>query len=231
MGEKNNAYLELFNLLFDPGDKKLVATSMPEMTFTAKIDSNTVLSASLEEEKKEMDELPFDEPNDNECEELEFEDDDDECSMCFHAMMIPVVKSVIFNGPATTILWADNTKTTVKVSEGQQYDRYAGFCACVVKKLFGSSTAAKHVMDDLDIDLIRQARAAEQEKAREQRRREEEDRRVKKALRHVPSERELRERAYDRALEMVIDRMAIEVADNIEQRMAARTEKEEAKEQ
>lgn len=227
MGEKNNAYLELLDLLCNPGDKKLGVTSVPEITFTAKLDT----SVSLDEEADDIDELPFDEPNDDECKELEFEDDDDEGSVYFHALMIPVIKSVIFNGPATTIFWADNTKTTVKVSEGQQYDRYAGFCACVVKKLFGSSTNAKHIMNDLDLDLIRQARAAEQEKAREQRLREEEDRRMKKGLKHVPSERELRKRAYDRAVEMVIDRMAREVADNIEQRVAARAAKTEAKEQ
>ena len=86
-------------------------------------------------------------------------------------------------------------------------------------------------MDSCDADLARKAWEAEQEKAREQRRREEEDRRVKKALRHVPPERELRERAYDRALEMIIDRMAIEVADNIEQRVQARAAKNDVKEQ
>lgn len=179
-------------------------------------------------QEKQKDDLPFSDPNEhvpNGCAMKEI------ARRMNEHFRLPFMHRVIFSGPATTILWYDGTKTTVKASEGQQYDRYAGFCACVVKKLFGSTSTAKKLMDSCDADLARKAWEAEQEKAREQRRREEEDRRVKKALRHVPSERELRERAYDRALEMVIDRMAIEVSDNIEQRMAARTAKEEAKEQ
>lgn len=172
-------------------------------------------------QEKQKDDLPFSDPN---------EHIPNGCAMN-ESFRLPLIRRVIFSGPATTILWYDGTKTTVKASEGQQYDRYAGFCACVVKKLFGSTSTAKKLMDICDADLARKAWEAEQEKAREQRRREEEDRRVKKALRHVPPERELRKRAYDRALEMIIDRMALEVADNIEQRMAARTEKEAAKEQ
>lgn len=218
MGEKNNAYLNLFDLLLNPGDKKLGAISMPEMTFTAKIEP----LASLEEEKKETDGLPFDEPNDDECEELAFEDDGDEGSVCFHALMIPVIKSVIFNGPATTIFWVDNTKTTVKVSEGQQYDRYAGFCACVVKKLFGSSTNAKRIMNDLDLDLIRQARAAEKEALKQQHREADIQARVRKAMKSMPSFEDFQRRAYDRAVAMVVDDIAADMAKDMLKRVQTR---------
>lgn len=35
----------------------------------------------------------------------------------------------------------------VKCSESDRYSQYAGFCAAVVKKLFGSSMKAKKAMD------------------------------------------------------------------------------------
>lgn len=59
----------------------------------------------------------------------------------------PDVKRVIYNGPKTIILWADNTKTIVSCGEGETYDYYTGFCAAVVKKLFGSTSNAKKVLE------------------------------------------------------------------------------------
>lgn len=58
----------------------------------------------------------------------------------------PDVKKVIFSGPKTVVLWADGTKTIVSCGAGDTYDYYAGFCAAVVKKLFGSTTHAKKVL-------------------------------------------------------------------------------------
>ncbi len=58
----------------------------------------------------------------------------------------PDVKRVIYNGPKTIILWADGTKTIVSCGEDENYDYYTGFCAAVVKKLFGSTSHAKKVL-------------------------------------------------------------------------------------
>lgn len=58
------------------------------------------------------------------------------------------IKKVIYSGPKTIILWADNTKTIVSCGEADSYDYYSGFCAAVVKKLFGSTTHAKKVLGD-----------------------------------------------------------------------------------
>ena len=58
---------------------------------------------------------------------------------------------IIMNGPATIVFWADNTKTVVKVS-GDDKDKqtpYAGFCACLAKKLFGSNSKVHRIMNDL----------------------------------------------------------------------------------
>ena len=61
---------------------------------------------------------------------------------------LPQIKKVIYSGPKTIILWADNTKTIVSCGEADSYDYYSGFCAAVVKKLFGSTTHAKKVLGD-----------------------------------------------------------------------------------
>lgn len=63
-----------------------------------------------------------------------------------HRTGVPPVKKVIFSGPKTIVLWADGTKTIVSCGEGDIYDHYSGFCAAVVKKLFGSTTHAKKVL-------------------------------------------------------------------------------------
>ena len=44
----------------------------------------------------------------------------------------------------------DGDKTVVKCSGDDTPSRYAGFCAAIVKKLFGSSSAAKKTMDRVE---------------------------------------------------------------------------------
>ena len=56
-------------------------------------------------------------------------------------------RKVIFSGPKTIVIWEDGTKTIVGCAEGQEYDEYAGFCAALAKKIFGTTSAAKRVMD------------------------------------------------------------------------------------
>lgn len=56
------------------------------------------------------------------------------------------IKRVIFNGNKTIVLWSDGTKTIVTCGEGDSFDEYAGFCAAVTKKVFGSTSAAKRTM-------------------------------------------------------------------------------------
>lgn len=48
-----------------------------------------------------------------------------------------IVEKVIFNDPATIILWKDGTKTVVK-SHGEDYDPEKGFAMAVAKKVFGN---------------------------------------------------------------------------------------------
>lgn len=50
----------------------------------------------------------------------------------------PAIKKVIFNPPATIVLWKDGTKTVVKCKEGDQFDKWAGLSLCISKKIFGA---------------------------------------------------------------------------------------------
>lgn len=50
----------------------------------------------------------------------------------------PVPKKVIFSGPATTILWKDGTKTTVKCQEGDEWTPDVGIAMCYLKKMLGN---------------------------------------------------------------------------------------------
>ena len=51
---------------------------------------------------------------------------------------IPEIKNVIFNEPATIVLWADGTKTVVKCQEGEGYDPEKGLAMAISKKTLGN---------------------------------------------------------------------------------------------
>lgn len=57
----------------------------------------------------------------------------------------PQVKRVIYNDPATIVLWDDGTKSVVKCMDGEPFEKFAGFCAALAKKVFGSTSKAKKV--------------------------------------------------------------------------------------
>jgi hypothetical protein len=50
----------------------------------------------------------------------------------------PTPKQVIFNDPATIIIWNDNTKTVVKCQSGDLYDPEKGFVMAYLKRLLGN---------------------------------------------------------------------------------------------
>ena len=49
------------------------------------------------------------------------------------------IKKVIFNEPATIIIWDDGTKTVVKAQNGEVFDKEKGLAMAVVKKAFGNN--------------------------------------------------------------------------------------------
>lgn len=52
--------------------------------------------------------------------------------------LTPQIKDVIFNPPATIILWSDNTKTVVKAYDDDIYDPEKGIAMAISKKMLGN---------------------------------------------------------------------------------------------
>lgn len=55
-----------------------------------------------------------------------------------NTMGVPDIKDVIFNPPATIVLWADGTKTVVKCQEDETYSKEVGLAMCICKKVYGN---------------------------------------------------------------------------------------------
>lgn len=78
---------------------------------------------------------------------------------------IPGIQKVAFdkNNETTVIIWDDGKKTVVRNTSGAPADRYAGFCAAVCKRLFGSTTNTIKELDEHDVNLIAQKKKAQRE--------------------------------------------------------------------
>lgn len=63
------------------------------------------------------------------------------------------VKKIMHNGPATIVFWKDNTKTVVRLKEGDRYDPYAAFTAAVAKRLYGKTMKISEIVDRYSKDL------------------------------------------------------------------------------
>lgn len=48
----------------------------------------------------------------------------------------PQIKKVVFNNPATIVLWEDGTKTVVKKQKGERWDKEKGLAMAIVKKIY-----------------------------------------------------------------------------------------------
>lgn len=55
------------------------------------------------------------------------------------------IKDVIFNNPATIVLWADGTKTVVKCQEDDVYSEEVGLALCFAKKALGNKSNFNNV--------------------------------------------------------------------------------------
>lgn len=67
----------------------------------------------------------------------------------YSAMKCYTPKKIIRNGPATIVMWPDNTKTVVKCAEGETDNTYSAFCAALAQKIFGSNSKIKKMVSKL----------------------------------------------------------------------------------
>ena len=56
------------------------------------------------------------------------------------------VRKVVYNPPATIVLWEDGTRTVVKCDLRDDYDPAYGFALCVMKKALGNTSRALNDM-------------------------------------------------------------------------------------
>ena len=48
------------------------------------------------------------------------------------------IQNVIFNDPATVVIWSDGSKTVVKCQPGDTYSKETGLALCIAKKFLGN---------------------------------------------------------------------------------------------
>lgn len=56
----------------------------------------------------------------------------------FGTNKLPAIKKVIFNNPATIVMWADETKTVVKAQNNEIFDPEKGLAMAITKKALGN---------------------------------------------------------------------------------------------
>lgn len=84
--------------------------------------------------------------------------------------MLPkhAVKQVIFNNPATVVLWGDGTKTVVKCSENDAFNPEIGLAMAICKKVFGNTGAYNEVFKKWIPETSKRDRAVSVGKMRRQ---------------------------------------------------------------
>ncbi|MGI6117799.1 MAG: hypothetical protein ACOYBC_05360 [Bilifractor sp.] len=55
---------------------------------------------------------------------------------------------ILKSGPVTIVFWGDGTKTIVRPEAGTTPDDYAAFTAAVTKKVYGSNSRIKKIMEE-----------------------------------------------------------------------------------
>ena len=58
------------------------------------------------------------------------------------------IEKVIFNPPATIIIWDDKTKTAVKAQEDEPYDPEKGMAMCIAKHIYGDCGSYYNVFSE-----------------------------------------------------------------------------------
>lgn len=77
----------------------------------------------------------------------------------------PAINKVIFNPPATIVIWSDGDKTIVKCQDGDKFDPEKGLAMACMKKLLGTNKTGSNYLDVVK-DYI--SKFEEEEKARKE---------------------------------------------------------------
>lgn len=73
----------------------------------------------------------------------------------------PTIKKIIFNDPATIVMWSDGTKTVVKCGENDVFDPEKGVAMCCMKKLLGTNKTGSNYLDKVQDKIYRAVKEEE----------------------------------------------------------------------
>ena len=107
-------------------------------------------------------------------------------------------KSIKYDKNYTTVTWNDGTKTTVRCSNEDDYSRYTGFCSALAKKIFGTSSQVRKIVETKDEEV---------EIAKKKAERKEEER-----IAEISRKRKERHQIKYRAKQIVIEKKAKQLA-------------------
>lgn len=82
--------------------------------------------------------------------------------LCICTLFEP--EKIIFSGPKCVVIWKDGTKTIVSLKEGEEFDPYTAFCYAACKKIFGSTTMVKKIVDRKSVDKRDRIKKEEEQK-------------------------------------------------------------------
>ena len=57
------------------------------------------------------------------------------------------VKKVIYSGPCTIVIWADDSKTIVRCQDGDTYSKEVGLLMCLAKRVWGKNASGSNFKD------------------------------------------------------------------------------------
>lgn len=64
---------------------------------------------------------------------------------------LPTIERVIFNDPATIVMWKDGTKTVVKCQNGEAFDQEKGLAMAICKKVYGLKEFKKFLITEEEV--------------------------------------------------------------------------------
>jgi hypothetical protein len=111
------------------------------------------------------------------------------------------VKSIKYDERYTTVTWFDDTKTRVSCGKEDEYNRYNAFCSALAKKIFGTSSHVRKIVETKD-EALEIAKRREELKEKER-------------LAQIARDRKVRHQIKHRAKQIVIEEKAKKLAEQI----------------
>ena len=94
---------------------------------------------------------------------VKIEDTDGDTEACIDPNFY-TPRKIIFNDPVSVVFWKDGTKTIVRRTKGEKFNKYTAFTAALAKKIFGNNTRVNAIVksgiDQKEKDAAKKAKMA-----------------------------------------------------------------------